>query len=412
MNLLNSGTIKVTEWRQNNPTPASPSEFEIVSISYDIIPRLIGGSTSTVFDRDCIFERVTNSSGYTDLQLKVFTSGIPESPATTWESSDNSIASVSSGGFVTHITNGHVIFTVTIDNISRSISYNFTTITEIMDKLVGYSTNTLARHVSYNIDSNIGGDLSSYGESNNTPNSKGISIFSSQNHVSGIYVRNPDAWCSPFVEQLTCISPYNTTGSNTRAGTAISPQHIIFAKHFEISSGARIRFISSDNSVIEKTMVSKLPISNADITIGLLDSDLPSSISHAKILPPNWRDFLPSMSSSKTVPCLSLDQEERALINELYLLSDRNVLFFNSPVTINYTRRKDFFENLIGGDSGNPSFLIINGEFVILSVWTSGGGGSGACISSYINEINDAMLSLNNGHQLSTVDLSGFTNFA
>ena len=38
---------------------------------------------------------------------------------------------------------------------------------------------------------------------------------------------------------------------------------------------------------------------------------------------------------------------------------------------------KGFYEDLIKGDSGNPSFVLVRGEPVLLETHTSGGAGAG-----------------------------------
>jgi hypothetical protein len=158
-------------------------------------------------------------------------------------------------------------------------------------------------------------------------------------------------------------------------------------------------------------MVNKLTHPNyspyyPDITIGLLDSDVPPSIKFAKILPQNWKNYLPSVSSSFRLPCLVLDQEEKALISELYFLETSAA--FKVPTD---TVRSSFFENITLGDSGNPAFLIIDGELVIITVWTFGGAGAGTSIVYHKNAINTMMTSLAEGYSLTEIDLSSFLFF-
>jgi hypothetical protein len=262
-----------------------------------------------------------------------------------------------------------------------------------------YITNSVAREVSDAVDNRIAGLNPSLSKP----------VYTTQNHTTSTYVRNSGCWVSDL--DLTSISPWNSTSSNNMAGVLISRRHIIFAAHYQINNGATIRFVDNNNNVITRTMVNKLTHPNyspyyPDITIGLLDSDVPPSIKFAKILPQNWKNYLPSVSSSFRLPCLVLDQEEKALISELYFLETSAA--FKVPTD---TVRSSFFENITLGDSGNPAFLIIDGELVIITVWTFGGAGAGTSIVYHKNAINTMMASLAEGYSLTEIDLSSFLFF-
>jgi hypothetical protein len=267
-----------------------------------------------------------------------------------------------------------------------------------------YVNNSLAKHINDDIDNRISGlDANS-----------AKPIFTTQNHSTSTYVRNSGCWASGV--DLTAISPWNSTNAQYRAGTLISPRHIIFAAHFQINNGASIRFVDNNNNVVTRTMVNKLTHPNyqpyyPDLTVGVLDSDVPASIKFAKILPQNWSTRLPSLSSSYPVPCLALDQEEKALITEWYSnsLNINQVAVMCKPPTKN--SRLVFFEDIILFDSGNPLLLIIDNELVIITVWTYGGAGAGTAIYYQKDSINSMMNSLGGGYSLTEVDLSGFNSY-
>lgn len=272
-----------------------------------------------------------------------------------------------------------------------------------------YVSNSAARHAADAIDTRIAGKNAEIAKP----------IYSTQNHTSAIYVRNTNCWAADL--DLTCISPWNSTDGNRMAGTLISPRHVLFVEHFDFhpSVGATIRFVTTNNTVISRTITALATHPDyvpfyPDITIGVLNSDVPPSISFAKILPQNWETYFPSMSNPPfeydplgRIPALSLDQEEKALVSEWaairYATPPRNL--FLSPVN---EQRLAFFENLILGDSGNPAFLIINNELVILNTWTYGNAGSGTSIVDHKNAINAMMTTLGGGYQVTEVDLSSF----
>jgi hypothetical protein len=108
-------------------------------------------------------------------------------------------------------------------------------------------------------------------------------------------------------------------------------------------------------------------------------------------------------------PALGLDQEEKALIID-FLTSGS----FRTPINAN---RLIFNESKISGDSGNPAFLIVNGELVLITVWTYGGPGSGTPVAEHIAALNqmiadaDAQAGVSTGYTVTEADFSAWPNF-
>jgi len=233
-------------------------------------------------------------------------------------------------------------------------------------------------------------------------------IYSTQDHTTPTYVRNGDCWAADL--DLTCISPWNSTNANKRAGTLISPRHIIFATHYQIGTGATVRFVDPSNNVVERTMTAKQNMPGyvpywPDLTVGLLNSDVPVDITFCKVMPDDWVDYLPTQSSG--IPALCLDQEEKALVTDISNI-DGSYCSFKVPTD---ETRLQLYESKISGDSGNPAFMIVNNELILLTVWTYGGAGSGTSVHNQKSNINSVMTSLGGGYQLTEADLSGFTDF-
>ena len=229
-----------------------------------------------------------------------------------------------------------------------------------------------------------------------------MSIFSVVDHTTATYARNGAAWTSDL--DLTCISPWNSAGGSQLAGTLVSPRHLVYATHFQIPVGSRVRFVTRDNEVVERTLVGKIspPYSGAsifpDITVGVLDSDVPPAIGFAKILPDNWAAYLPD--GRLQIPCLALDQEEKALVTSLWWLHEE-ASFFPPRDGI----ERSFFESIVRGDSGNPGFMIVDGQLVLMTVWTYGSGGFGTFVTGQRTAIDRMMAELGGGYRLTTIDL-------
>jgi hypothetical protein len=231
------------------------------------------------------------------------------------------------------------------------------------------------------------------------------------NHAGGAYVRNTSCWLADLVAKLTCISPWNSNGGQNQAGTLVSPRHLVMAEHYQFGVGTKVRYITADNQVVERTVtaVQSVGPSNSqdyyatDITVALLDSDVPPSISPAKVLPNNWLSYLPSLTTVTGVPAIATNQYKQVLVSD-FISTQTGIAPTNA-------QRLLFFRTIISGDSGSPAFLVVNNELVLLTTWTWGGGGGGPNYANLLASINAVMTSLGGSYQLTPADLSGFPTY-
>lgn len=245
-----------------------------------------------------------------------------------------------------------------------------------------------------------------------------LAIYSTQNHSTGVYTRNSNVWCADL--DLTSFVPYNSGASNLFGGTLVTPRHILMCAHAPYGTGTTVRFVKMDGTVVTRTITHRLTHPSyvpyyPDLTIGLLDSDVPAGVSHAKVLPSNYADYLPAgLLSAVRVPALCLDQEEKALITDLSYLNASEAGFTYPAFA---SARHAYYEDKVPNDSGNPAFLIINDELVLLTVWTYGGPGRGTNVATHRADINsmitnvDAAAGISTGYSLTTQDLSGFLTY-
>lgn len=266
----------------------------------------------------------------------------------------------------------------------------------VYDEFISYEAGSLAQHLVASITALVGSKTSS-----------AKPIYSTQNHAAATYVRNSACWAASI--NLTAFSPWNSREANYRAGVAITPRHTIQAAHYPLAVSDTIRFITTGNAVVTRTVSGINSISGSDIQIALLDSDLPASITPISFAPENLYDYLPSLQTF-SVPMLATDYEEKAFIKENFPAYWSNASHFatfrNSP-TDPFSRMT---EAIISGDSGNPVCMVINGSPVIISHWL--GIDYGPLYHTFLTEIAAALTSLGGGHSLSTVNLSSFTDYS
>ena len=121
-------------------------------------------------------------------------------------------------------------------------------------------------------------------------------------------------------------------------------------------------------------------------------------------MPSNYTTYLAN-EQVKTA-CLGLDQEEKALIIDWNSFGG-----MRNPTDPN---RLIFHENKISGDSGNPAFIIVDGELVLMTVWTYGGAGGGTAVANYISGINtmiataDTQAGVSTNYTVTEADFSTF----
>lgn len=231
------------------------------------------------------------------------------------------------------------------------------------------------------------------------------------NGANGIFIRNTNCWAADL--DLTCCSPWNSYLGHRMAGTLISPRHVLFAAHFDqIPTNRTLTFVDRQNNVITRTLVAKKrhPVftpNYPDLTVGLLDSDVSTNqITFAKVLPDNYADYI---RDGARLPAIRFDQEEKALVGDVRYVTFIGPPFTSTSIVPVKPTRLAFFETVIAFDSGNPAFILVNGQAVLLTLWTSGGGGSGTSVTAFQADINQLMSDLGGGYQLTEIDLTAFT---
>ena len=234
-------------------------------------------------------------------------------------------------------------------------------------------------------------------------------IYTIQDPYKKQFTRNQSCWING-ISNISCFSPAQLSGTtwSHRAGTLITKKHIVYAKHFSIpilSGGTPVLFVDENSNVVTRNLVSQISDNDSDIMIGLLDSEIPDNIKIAPALPSNFIKYFPS---GKSFLVVALDQEEKAILRLCFSLQDNQFYTgeLNEPwIDPALSKYANFCEKIVVGDSGNPCFVIINNQLVLLGCWLSIAYGPHiAARYSVINKLIE-QLSPGQGYSLSQISI-------
>jgi hypothetical protein len=224
-------------------------------------------------------------------------------------------------------------------------------------------------------------------------------IFTVEDDGNATYVRNTDCWAYDL--DLTCNSVWNSAvgfpSGKTGSGTLITKRHIIFAAHFEIPEESTIRFVTKDNVVVERTLVAKKRHPDyspyfPDLTVGVLDSDVPNTITPCSLIDNGILEYL--QQNIRNIPILSINQDRNALIYDGAAINPTYTTYTQPLYSNNHTVRNQYFQTVMTGDSGTPQFIIIKNKLVLLSMFTFGGNPAGTSLAYQIGKINQLIFDL------------------
>ena len=163
-------------------------------------------------------------------------------------------------------------------------------------------------------------------------------------------------------------SQFDFTGvawNDPRTATAISRRHVAMAGHFPRHLSTPVVFHDRDGKPHVRRLVGITSLQGlGDIAIGTLDSPLPPEISHYPLAAPGDATYKRAV--------LVTDQTRTISIHRIGPLQDRRVQLGYDP---QIDRR--YWRTLVFGDSGNPAFIMKDGQLYLLTTFTTGGPGMG-----------------------------------
>ena len=223
-----------------------------------------------------------------------------------------------------------------------------------------------------------------------------------ENYVYDVFetnlVRNAGCWAADI--DLTCTSVRNLDMSYHYgdSATLITPQHVILAAHLNSPIGRQYVFRATNGTVAVRGLIGRARIGGTDIMVGLLDAPLPAEYAPAKLLPSGYERYL---GTGRFVPVFHQNQFRQAFVVELPALASwttRTEIYTNRS---SLSARKAFFLQVIGHDSGNPCFMLVGRERILMYVThirqdNNYGAPGGPHTAQFISEIQAAIDSLNN----------------
>lgn len=184
-------------------------------------------------------------------------------------------------------------------------------------------------------------------------------FFTTATHTgTPAYVRSTTCWASN-IDGIEALGVWNSQYGTQVGFCAISPLLCIMGHSSTIANGTILRWVTSTNVIVERTLVSSLQVGSTDIRIGLLSSALPSTIAPMRILHPSAPVTLVG------TPFLIMDQELKALAQTAGARSS------NVVSTIAYVGFESWFEAWASGDNGRQWCLITSEGPILISHYQS-----------------------------------------
>ena len=263
---------------------------------------------------------------------------------------------------------------------------------------------TLSYHLSTNTAAHTNGISDIYG---------GTMLLSGWNYASYTgtnlaYLTNA-VWSTNFwlkgVQGLsaTCIGFSNGLGGQGLV-TMVSPRHYLFATHMH-PEGYLTAFLDTNNVIYWRTTMQRVDIPtnytvgiSNDISVGILNADLPPSVGFLQVLPTDYAKYLPTNNLS-VVQGVGMNQNMR-VFSQPMTFGDRIIFTdWNSGNAAPFGLTANWNVTIRGGDSSDPEMFLVNNQLVLNShnFWAQGGPNYGYAIGA----INQYM------HYLSTNNAAG-----
>lgn len=183
--------------------------------------------------------------------------------------------------------------------------------------------------------------------------------------------------------------------NDTRTATLITPRHVVMARHYARPAAAPVVFHDRSGKRIQRKIIG-FSGGAGDVMVGLLDEPVPSS----------YRPYpLPAVGDTSALvgrPVIVSDQNRNLFVHLIAGVGNGMIHFRHDS-----TESHGWSKNLVVGDSGNPSFVIVGNELVLVETHTTGGPGAGPYYGdpAVQRSVREAVEKLDPAHRIRTVTI-------
>jgi hypothetical protein len=215
-------------------------------------------------------------------------------------------------------------------------------------------------------------------------------------------------WSTNFwlkgVQGLSATSiGYSNGPGGQGAVTMVSPRHYLYATH--VGSPATMAFLDMNNVIYWRSTLQRADIPATftfgitnDMSVGILDADLPASVGYLPMAPTNLLSYLPTNGTS-VVQGIGMDQNQR-LFSQPMTFGNPVFVAWDILNAVPFGLGTNWNVKLVGGDSSGPERFLIGNQLVSVAHNYHGFfNGDGPVYAFQFNTINQYMhyLSTNNG---------------
>jgi hypothetical protein len=109
------------------------------------------------------------------------------------------------------------------------------------------------------------------------------------------FVKNPACWIYGIDISGFVVASSEPGYESRKVGMLITPKHYLFSYHYPVNVGQTLYFLTNDNKVLTRTLVSTIEVEGlhmqSDLGLGVLNEDLPDTVKFFRVLAKNYKNF-------------------------------------------------------------------------------------------------------------------------
>ena len=232
------------------------------------------------------------------------------------------------------------------------------------------------------------------------------------------WIRNVVSWVRAF--NWTGVAAGINGLGGVGGGTLITRKHVLFAQHVPYPERPfDIFFVNKDSRTFSYKVTAIQQVAGTDIAIGTLDRDADPSLNVYRVLPDNWLQYIANKTETLTTFGITF-KETKMTLPILYVDSEKKVSTADlTEVRMNkatvtppsFEPARAWTEALVVGDSGNPIFVMLGSELVLLGAWYAGTDAGVVGTFPWLIDYKAQIESIT-GTKLQIADMSGLDRIA